>query len=341
MPLGVIGISHKTASLKHREQFASVCERRFRPGPFTQGDHPSVLLSTCNRVEWYFSSNDLAATHSYFLQILREENLEELEPKLFCYFGSNCFSHLAKVTAGLDSAIVGETEIQGQVKVAYEAAMACYGQLPKEMHFAFQKSLKVGKDVRSTLLPQDGAYGLEQTIHRLNEQHYPQVEEASILFVGASEINCKVLAHLKTKGMRSITLCNRSDEAAERVADRYHIDLLPWKALSEWHRYDCLIVGTRSPDYVITRDSVPSGHNSRCLMMDLSVPRNIDPSLNRRPQLTVLNIDQINSIVNSRKAKLDHAVMQAEIFVRDSIHSLVARYRKKESARLACLAAGA
>lgn len=340
MPLGVIGISHKTASLKHREQFANVCERRFRPGPFTQGDYPSVLLSTCNRVEWYFSSADLARTHSYFLQILREENLEHLEPKLFCYFGTDCLSHLARVTSGLDSAIVGETEIQGQVKVSYEAAVQCYGQLPKEMHFAFQKSLKVGKDVRSSLLPQDGAFGLEHTIHRLNEQLYPDVEDVSVLFVGASEINCKVLAHLKAKGMESITLCNRTMESAERVAEHYGVDILPWHALHRWHEYDCLIVGTRSPDYVIKGNTLPEAHTGRCLMIDLSVPRNVDPALNRRPQLTVLNLDQINNIVNSKKAKLDHAVMQAEIFVRDSIHNLVERYQKKAELRLSCVAAG-
>ena len=333
LPLGVIGISHKTASLKQREQFAGVCERRFRPGPFTQGEHPSVLLSTCNRVEWYFRSPDQAVTHSYFLNVLREEGLEDLEPYLHCYFGQECFEHLARVTAGLDSAIVGETEIQGQVKTAYELATQCYQQLPKELHFAFQKSLKIGKDLRSSFLPQDGAPALEQAIYKLGHQHF-DFHKAKVLFVGASEINKKVLGFLKGKHLSSITLCNRSLDSGRETAEKYGIDLLPWEEKEQWVNFDCIIVGTRSPDYVICRKSTPKVLEAKRLLIDLSVPRNVDPILNHRQQLTLLNLDQMNAIVNKKKAILDHAVMQADIFLRDSIRRLSERYREKEALRL-------
>ena len=118
----MLGINHKLADLKLRELLAKASQRRFGAGISTHGSHHFILLSTCNRTEIYFCSDDLAATHTYLLSILRNEVDEEFDQKLYSYFGRDCFHHLARVTAGLDSAIVAETEIQGQVKKAYEFA---------------------------------------------------------------------------------------------------------------------------------------------------------------------------------------------------------------------------
>src|SRR5262249_51645888 len=122
MRIGVVGINHKLADLKLRETLAKACQRRFGPGQSTHGSHTFILLSTCNRTEVYFSSEDLAQSHSYFLSILNQEVDEDFDQKLYSYFGKDCFLHLSRVTSGLDSAIVAETEIQGQVKSAYENA---------------------------------------------------------------------------------------------------------------------------------------------------------------------------------------------------------------------------
>lgn len=340
MPLGVIGISHKTAVLKDRELFSRVCERRFGPGLFTQGGHPSVLLSTCNRIEWYFSSIDLAASHSYFLQVLREEGLEYLEPLLYCYFGADCLQHLARVTSGLDSALIGETEIQGQVKQAYEKACgrSC---LPKVMHYVFQKSLKVGKDVRSTLLPQEGAPELEHAIFRLAEQHLSQFSSVRLLFVGASEINCKVLRFLKARGIGSITLCNRTAEVAAGLAQQYHIECLPWEALDCWGEFDWIIVGTRSHRFLLHGDNVCESEERKRLVIDLSVPRNVDPALHSRQDLVLYNLDQVNAIVNKRKERLDYAVNQSDVFIRRACDRLVGDYKRRNTAAQVCIAAGA
>src|SRR4051812_9744096 len=120
MRVGIVGINHKLADLKLRERLAKACQKRFGPFQAVHGDHHFILLSTCNRTEVYFSSDDLAATHSYLLSILRTDVEEEFDHKLYSYFGTDCFSHLTRVTSGLDSAIIAETEIQGQVKTAYE-----------------------------------------------------------------------------------------------------------------------------------------------------------------------------------------------------------------------------
>jgi len=142
MRIGLVGINHKLASLSLRESLAKAFRKCFG------NSHPFILLLTCNRIELYFSSPDLAATHTAILSALKKETSCECDQKLYSFFGMECFLHLAKVTAGFDSAIMAETEIQGQVKQAYEEALKSK-KLPSELHFLFQKSLHISKLCRS------------------------------------------------------------------------------------------------------------------------------------------------------------------------------------------------
>ena len=111
MRVGVVGINHKLADLQLREMLAKACQKQFHPSNLFHGKHAFCLLSTCNRTEVYFSSEDLADTHSYLLNVLRSEVRVPFEHKLYSYFGYDCLSQAVRVTAGLDSAIIGETEI--------------------------------------------------------------------------------------------------------------------------------------------------------------------------------------------------------------------------------------
>ncbi len=203
MRIGVVGINYKLADLKLREQLAKACQRRFGVTQSIPGHHHFILLSTCNRTEVYFSSEDLATTHTYLLSILRNDIEEEFDHKLYSFFGVDCFSHLARVASGLDSAIVAETEIQGQVKAAYEVA-ASYHSLPKELHFLFQKALGISKKIRSELQLGRGMPSLEHAILNIGRHFFKIPEKARILFIGASEINCKILFYLRTKNLYQI-----------------------------------------------------------------------------------------------------------------------------------------
>src|SRR6185295_5000201 len=112
MTIGVFGINHKQADVTLREKLSNAFQRHFS---INSPIRNSVLIATCNRVELYFSGDDLAEIHQSIIALLRQEVSEEFEQKCYSFFGKDCFWHLAKVTAGLDSAIVAETEIQGQV----------------------------------------------------------------------------------------------------------------------------------------------------------------------------------------------------------------------------------
>src|SRR5438132_1115680 len=122
MRVGILGTNFKTASLGVREALSLACQKKMPAFSEIVRKYACVILSTCNRVEIYFSAPDLAEAHSEILQVLKEEIQTPFEHQLYSYFGLDCFMHLAHVTAGLDSAIVAESEIQRQVKTSYEQA---------------------------------------------------------------------------------------------------------------------------------------------------------------------------------------------------------------------------
>lgn len=339
MRVGVVGINHKLADLKLREQLAKACQRRFGAINSVHLDHRFVLLSTCNRTEVYFASDDLAVTHSYLLNILRQEVYEEFEQKLYSYFGIDCFSHLSRVTAGLDSAIVAETEIQGQVKSAYEVAMH-YSSLPADLHYMFQKSLKIGKDVRSRLQLGRGMPNLEHAILQIGSHFFSQFQHVRILFVGASEINQKILHFFVSKAFENITLCNRSQEAASNLAEKLQIPVLEWENFSQWHEYDCIIFGTKAPEYLLRRELLPEKLNSKKLVIDLCVPRNVEPNVGRNSQITLLNIDQINRTLQIRKTHMTHTLKSAETLIASAAQKQTSLFLEKESKRQRLLAIG-
>lgn len=332
MRIGVLGINHKLADLKLRETLAIVCQRCFSPANSVHSGHHLILLSTCNRTEVYFTSDNLADTHSYLLNILRTEVKENVEQKLYSFFGYDCFLHLARVTTGLDSAVIAETEIQGQVKGAYEFA-SDFLKLPAELHYLFQKSLKIGKQLRSTLSMRRGVPDLEHAVYSAGTHFFSNQPAPRILFVGASEINRKILHYLKSKEIGAITICNRTQKVANDWAALYGINRIDWKDLSDWHSYDWIIFGTKSAQPLINCGEIPDNLVTHKLLVDLSVPRNVDPSLSRDQRITLLNIDQINrSLRISRRRMIDNLI-QVETHLAEATRIQVALYQEKESRR--------
>lgn len=340
MRIGVLGINHKLADLKLRELLAKACQRRFGAGVSTHGSNHFILLSTCNRTEIYFCSDDLAATHTYLLNIFRNEVDEEFDQKLYSYFGKDCFQHLSRVTAGLDSAVVAETEIQGQVKKAYEVSTQ-FSQLPEEMHYLFQKALKIGKKVRSTHLLKSGLPEIEHAIFTTGSHLFKDTSLAKILFVGVSDINQKILHFLRNKNLQDITVCNRTGESAAALAKAYQLKTLEWHEISQWQHYDWIIFGTKSPQHLITSQQLPSLNISHKLIIDLSVPRNVDPHVARHPKITLLNIDQINRMLTFRKQKMYHMLTEAEQYVVEATKQQATLFTQKQQNRQRLLAVGA
>jgi len=290
MQVGVIGINHKSSALGLREKLARVFQKEFSLSSTSN----CILLSTCNRTELYFSSSYLADAHIEILERLRSHLRENFEHALYSYFSRDCFNHLGRVISGMDSAIFGESDIQRQVKHAYEKHRE-HHQLSHDLHYLFQKGLKIGKEMRTSFLVAKKGMQLPHIIQSIMERQKGDLKESSILFIGNSDVNRKLISFFEWKGCHNMTLCTRMESG-----NFPSVSLVDWKRLKDWHTFDVVICGTYHEEYVLKGIQ---GNISPTLLIDLSVPRNIHPDLEKHPQLTLYNIDQIGEIFQKKRGE--------------------------------------
>ncbi len=328
MRVGIVGLNHKLANLTLRERLSKACQSYFCD--YVHDDHSFVLLSTCNRTEIYFSSEDLTGTHTFLLDLLRRMVPEEFDQKLYSYFGHDCFLHLARVVAGLDSAIVAETEIQGQVKNTYESVSA-KRRLPKELHYLFQKTLKIGKLIRSEYAMGRGMPDIEHAVYTTASQYFEDIKDRNILIVGASAINHKIVNYLKLKQCSRLTICNRTIARGQQTAASLNIPFTPLHTVN-WTSYNCLIFGTKSQEHLLNTHTLRNVNSSK-LIIDLSVPRNVDPALSKHPLINLLDIDELNCSLHMRKEQMLHLLRSAEKRASMETQKHVHLYYKREKRR--------
>ncbi len=335
MRIGVLGINHKSSGLAFREVLARACQKKLSLESDIAKNLSCVVLSTCNRTEIYFSAENLAQAHSELLGVLRSEIQESFEHKLYTYFGCDCFVHLALVTAGLDSVIIAETEIQRQVKVCYENTSHYY-RLPSAIHYLFQKSLKIGKQVRSSFLISHGQPTLPGMILQVSQILFKQLEYKKILFIGNSEINRKVISFFKMKGLNRISLCTRSKESLGKEAWKARgIELVNWSELSSWKEYDLIICGTYSSNYLIEASEEPLSDTK--LILDLSVPRSVDPLVARHPMITLLNIEELGQFIDNAQERDLGEIHRAQELLWQEAEKHFDLFEQKEKRALRCI----
>ena len=301
LEVGVIGISFKTAGLPLREAFARAAEV-FADERAYFFPNPVICLSTCERVEFYFSAPDLAEALVHLLAWLKRAIAEPFEHQPYTYFGLDAFVHLCRVTSGLDSAVVGESDIQRQVKVAYARAGE---RLPSCLHYVFQKALRVSKGVRSQTACTANLYS---AVWKIIEEHAS--EYSQVLLVGYSEWNRGLLSFLQHKGVQNISLITQSP-------DQIHLPIPVYgrEELARWTDYDLIFCATTATDYLIYGSS-PRKH----LIFDLGVPRNVDPAVGLQEGVFLYNIEQIDQQLEpslsspSEELVREHALRLARLY---------------------------
>jgi glutamyl-tRNA reductase len=310
LKIGVIGLNHKTADLAFREAMAKGAAG-LAGGKAVFFPHPIVLLSTCNRTEIYFGGDDLTEAHSDLLRTLRRQIPDSFEHRLYSYFGIDCFFHLGKVAAGLDSAILAETEIQRQVKIAYARA-AEIASLPSCMHYVFQKALKLGKSIRNRLEIDRGTPHLFQAIWNLAKETLKR----RILLVGHSEVNRKFSHFLYQKGIRNFSLATQNPSAVSIRG----VEPCGREELAHWLKYDLIVCAASSDQYLLT------GTGLGQIIFDLSVPRNVDPEIRG---VKLYNIEEMNRWIEQRRALQFDKVDESIKLLRSETICLARRYREK------------
>jgi glutamyl-tRNA reductase len=313
MQVGVLGVSHKSASLSLREQVAHAC--------LTEAG--KVILSTCNRTEIYFSGEDLAQVQCQVFAELKTRLDHSSEHAFYSFFGEECFYHLACVTAGVDSKLIAESDVQRQVKLAYEMARS-RSALPPALHYLFQKSLKVAKDARSQFPLFRGAAHLEGMVYQIASSILEKAP--SILFIGNSEINRKIIHYFSRRNKGRLTLISRELEVAHPFALDYGLTLKNRDELVHAHLYDAIIAATASEGYLL---STLASHRRTRLILDLSVPRTIHPDLGLDPSLTLMNMEHIGECFAGVPKARSAEAAQVRYFLASCARAYTERFARK------------
>lgn len=313
--VGVMGVNYKTADLSLRESFARAAQKiAGERALFFK--HPTVILSTCNRTEIYFSAEDLAEAHSDLLLFLRSHIGEVFEHRIYAYFGIDCFSHLSKVASGLDSAILAENEIQRQVKLSYLQSSSMIS-LPSCMHYVFQKALRVAKVARNSIPIEKSASTLYGTLWQIGQSHFSDLSERRILLVGYSEINRGFATFIMRRGIQKFFLATRHSHAQMEGAIVGSRDLL-----KHWSDFDWIVCAAKSDQYLIRGEARKSN-----LIVDLSVPRNADPDIQGGASLW--NIEQIDQLVEKNRRMCSEKLEQCESMIQENVCRQAGIYRAK------------
>ncbi|MBN1252414.1 MAG: glutamyl-tRNA reductase [Bacteroidales bacterium] len=320
--IGLVGISFKTAELKIREQFSFSDEEIIEFSEFLKNDYEHkelVVLSTCNRTEIYFYSlkvNDNEAFNTILNALFKFKNYTK-HLKQYFYFKSSIqvAEHLFKVTSGIDSLVIGEDQIIGQVKSAFN-----YAQEIKSAETIltrlFTKSFEAGKKVRSETKINQGSGSVSSAAVDLCHKNYRDLQNRSILLIGAGETGQLVLTSLSKHKIKSLYIANRTFSNAQELAERFNGKALNLDEIETYlEKSDIIIIATNSKKHIISKEIAEKVNSRKKLYIDLSVPRNIDEKVSEIENAELFAVDDLNKIVNSTTQKRIDAISDAMVII--------------------------
>lgn len=327
MNIFCFGLSHRTATVGIRERFAipntalaDYLQRLTRISGVDEG----VILSTCNRTEFYIASQAPELAAGSLLQDLYPDGSADLD-QLVPLSALQAARHLFSVASGLESMVLGETEIFGQVKRAYETAMR-NGTTGRFLNRLFQKSFEVGKQVRATTGITRGSVSVGSVAVDLAEQIFGDLNGSKVMILGAGETSEKTARALRSKGAQQIFVSNRSFERAQRLAlamGGRAIRFDDWA--NEFRDLDILVSSTSAPHALVTvekLDPILRGRRDRPLfIIDLAMPRDVDPEVHRLDGVYVYDLDSLQRIADctleARKLEAERCESLIEKYVAD------------------------
>lgn len=327
------GVSHHTAPIEYREQISPDKDQMNRIYQALNGEewlNEITVLSTCNRLEVYgaaYEINHKSITH-IISDVIGKETDEMIE-KSRTLTQEAALQHLFAVTAGLDSQIIGEVEITGQVKQAFLAA----GEnrtVGKMLNRAFQKSFQSTKWIRSNTNIGAGQINVATVAVDLAQKVFGNLRSCKTLVIGAGDIAEKTLTALKSRGVRNPAVCNRTFEKAKELASSnggtaLHLDHLD----SVLAKADVVLCSTSSQDFILTETRMDDFLKKRSVrpqcLLDLALPRDIDPKIDRFPNVFLYNLDDLAEIaeanLQARKEELGKCHSYIERKIQHLLHS--------------------
>ncbi|PYU22809.1 MAG: glutamyl-tRNA reductase [Acidobacteria bacterium] len=333
MEIVLIGLNHRTAPVELRERVsftqeaAKLASEQLR----SQGVlSETLVLSTCNRSELYgvppesaASAKESAGAMELFLATFHQIEPAVLNDSLYRHYDREAVRHLFRVAAGLDSMMLGEAEILGQIREAYRIAVDHGGTGPV-LNRMFQSALEVGKRVRAETQISTRPMSVAFAGVKLAERIFGSLRSHSALILGAGSTGEQVVAHLRDRGISRLGVANRSRQRAVELAERFGADVVDWEALDSaliWP--DTVVCSVASSEPVVSRAAVrramAARSNRSLLFVDLGVPRNVSPGVADLYNVYLYGVDDLKEIVEQNKRAREAEIPKVEVLVEEHV----------------------
>ena len=323
-----IGTSHHVAPIEFRERLA------FSEAQLTESlqhlresyqIHEAVILSTCNRVEVYAVANSVRTADAAakmlveFLSRYHQIGVESLKKWTYLHHNLETIQHLFRVTASLDSMVVGESQILGQVKTAFDTSREA-GGAGTILNRLFTKAFSIGKRIRSETTIATGAVSISYAAVELAKKIFNTLEGKTVAILGAGEMSELTAKHLVANGVSNVIVANRTYERAVKVAEKFNSTPIAYDSdLGFLIDADIVISSTDAPDYLIKRQPLANIMRKRkhryMFLIDIAVPRDIDPNVSKIDHAFLYNIDDLEAVVVSNLKDRQQEATHAEQIV--------------------------
>lgn len=341
MQLTAVGLNHQTAPLSIREKlaFAAAClPEAVRNLARSNAATEAVILSTCNRTELYCVGDSeeiirwLADYHSL--------PIEEISPYLYTLGMQETVRHAFRVACGLDSMVLGEPQILGQIKDAVRVAQE-QESMGKKLNALFQKTFSVAKEIRTDTAVGENSVSMASASVKLAEQIFPDIGDLNVLFIGAGEMIELVATYFAAKSPRLMTVANRTLARAQELCDKLGVNAEPC-LLSDLpailHDYDVVVSSTASQLPIVGKGMVERALKQRqsmpLFMLDLAVPRDIEAEVGDLNDAYLYTVDDMVNIVQSGKEARQKAAAAAETLVSEKVAEFVRQQQGRKSVPL-------
>ena len=349
MNIAVIGLSHKTAPVEVREKL-SIPETKIESAIAQLCGYPHVeevaILSTCNRLEIYIVTSDTEPGIREVTQFLSESSklpLVSLRPHLFMLLHEDAVMHLMRVAAGLDSLVLGEGQILAQVKQTHKLAQQ-YKGISRILERLFKQALTAGKRVRTETSIGTGAVSISSAAAELAQMKGQNLASSKIAILGAGKMSRLLVQHLLSKGASEISIINRSVRRSEELASQFKEAPLHLHPLSEMMQViaasDLVFTSTAATDPLLNKARLEAvlGQNQSLMLVDISVPRNVDADVNELQNVRAFNVDDLKAVVAQNHETRRKMAQEAEGLLEEEIAAFDVWWRSLETVpTISCL----
>ncbi len=336
----LLGMNHKTAPVEVREQLAVACRKEVNPLhmlPHLEHVEELIYVSTCNRVEFLFTCGSLSEAIAEVKALLRTHvglpSSVPLDSYLYVHKDLEAVKHLFMVASSLDSMVVGEPQILGQLKEAYRTAVE-YRSVKTVLNRLMHKSFSVAKRVRTETCIGSCAVSVSYAAVELARKIFGQIKDKRVLLIGAGEMAELAAEHFLRQGVKTMMVANRTLERAVELAARFKAETVPFAALLEALKAaDIVVSSTGAPQPIISYRDIKARmrerRNKPLFFIDIAVPRDIDPKANQIDNVYVYDIDDLQGVIEFNKEErlsqaraAEHIIDEETIKFRNWMESL-------------------